>query len=110
MIRSIPSISSSGNAIPQSTTMMLSLYSKAVMFIPICSRPPRGMIRMCSDFFCLVFLEPLEGVFWVLRRFAVCSPACSGSFSAGSGSFTVRAFRGSFMVRAFKGAFMVSAF
>ena len=32
-------MSSSGNASPQSTTMILSSYSKTVMFIPICSRP-----------------------------------------------------------------------
>ena len=44
MTQSIPSMSSSGNDIPQSTTIMLSSYSKAVIFIPICSRPPRGMI------------------------------------------------------------------
>ena len=37
-------MSSPGKASPQSTTMMLSSYSKAVMFIPICSRPPNGMI------------------------------------------------------------------
>ena len=44
MTRSIPSMSSSGNASPQSTTMILSSYSKTVMFIPICSRPPSGII------------------------------------------------------------------
>ena len=44
MTRSIPSISSSGKASPQSTTTMLSSYSNAVIFIPICSRPPSGMI------------------------------------------------------------------
>ena len=45
MTRSIPNMSSSGNARPQSTTTMLSPYSNAVMFMPICSRPPSGMIR-----------------------------------------------------------------
>ena len=44
MTRSIPSISSLGNASPQSITIMLSPYSMAVMFIPICSSPPRGII------------------------------------------------------------------
>ena len=59
MTQSIPSMSSSGNDIPQSTTIMLSSYSKAVIFIPICSRPPRGIIlRPLIDFFTslLVFL------------------------------------------------------
>ena len=36
--------SSAGNDRPQSTTTILSSYSKAVMFIPICSKPPRGII------------------------------------------------------------------
>ena len=44
MTRSIPSMSSLGNASPQSIMMMLSPYSMAVMFIPICSSPPRGII------------------------------------------------------------------
>ena len=49
MTRSIPSISSSGKESPQSTTTILSSYSKAVMFIPICSRPPSGMILSFED-------------------------------------------------------------
>ena len=49
------SMSSSGNASPQSTTMILSSYSKTVMFIPICSRPPSGII------FNLLPLYPLDG-------------------------------------------------
>src|SRR5699024_11545980 len=36
--------SSSGKDRPQSTTTILSSYSKAVMFMPICSRPPSGII------------------------------------------------------------------
>ena len=44
MTRSMPSMSSSGKERPQSTTTMLSPYSKAVIFRPICSSPPRGMI------------------------------------------------------------------
>ena len=41
----------------RSMTMMLSSYSMAVMFIPICSRPPRGMI------FTLQFLLSLFAFF-----------------------------------------------
>ena len=37
-------MSSLGKAMPQSTTMIVSLHSKAVMFMPICSRPPSGII------------------------------------------------------------------
>ena len=37
-------MSSSGNATPQSTTIISSPYSKAVMFIPILSSPPSGII------------------------------------------------------------------
>ncbi len=42
--KSIPNISSSGNDKPQSTTMMESSNSNAVIFIPICSNPPKGII------------------------------------------------------------------
>ncbi len=38
----------SGNASPQSTTIILSSVSKAVIFIPICSKPPKGTIRTLS--------------------------------------------------------------
>ena len=48
--RSIPSMSSSGNASPQSTTIILSSDSKAVMFIPICSRPPNGITLTVPSF------------------------------------------------------------
>ena len=47
--QSIPSISSSGNDCPQSTTTILSLNSNAVIFIPICSKPPRGMILIFAS-------------------------------------------------------------
>src|SRR5438445_7484322 len=45
MTRSIPSISSSGNMSPASTTRMSSPISSASMFFPISPTPPRGMIR-----------------------------------------------------------------
>ena len=81
MTRSIPSMSSSGNARPQSTTTMLSSYSKAVMFIPICSSPPSGItfsldvplrplreaVRSCG--FCTVFTA-------VLPLFFCCGFCC----------------------------------
>ena len=52
----MPSISSSGKDRPQSTTIILSSYSKAVMFIPICSRPPRGItLRLETDSVCFFF-------------------------------------------------------
>ena len=57
MTQSMPGMSSLGNAMPQSTTMMLSPYSKAVMFMPICSRPPRGMIFTVADASVLIFLD-----------------------------------------------------
>src|SRR2546422_11009817 len=43
--RSIPSISSSGNIRPASTTRMSSPSSSASMFFPISPTPPRGTIR-----------------------------------------------------------------
>src|SRR5256885_15450179 len=45
MTRSIPSISSSGNMRPASTTRMSSPISSASMFFPISPTPPSGMIR-----------------------------------------------------------------
>src|SRR6267378_1101863 len=45
MTRSMPSISSSGNMSPASTTMMSSPCSMASMFLPISPTPPRGMTR-----------------------------------------------------------------
>ena len=42
--RSMPSISSLGNATPQSRTTILPWYSTAVMFLPISPRPPSGTI------------------------------------------------------------------
>src|SRR5437899_5491368 len=45
MTRSIPSISSSGNMRPASTTRMSSAISSASMFLPISPTPPSGMIR-----------------------------------------------------------------
>ena len=55
----MPSISSSGKERPQSTTTILSSYSKAVMFMPICSRPPKGMIFSLEPplFTCFVFFN-----------------------------------------------------
>jgi len=41
---SIPSISSVGNSIPQSTTIISSPYSNTVIFFPISSIPPNGII------------------------------------------------------------------
>src|SRR5581483_12483685 len=43
--RSTPSISSSGNMSPQSTTTMSSSSSNTIMFLPISPNPPRGMTR-----------------------------------------------------------------
>src|SRR2546423_7141218 len=43
--RSMPSIPSSGNMRPASTTTMSSPTSSASMFLPISPTPPRGMIR-----------------------------------------------------------------
>ncbi len=57
MTRSIPSISSSGKDRPQSTTTILSSYSKAVMFIPICSSPPSGMIFLLVSVCFCCFLQ-----------------------------------------------------
>src|SRR5437899_1298614 len=45
MTRSIPSICSSGNMSPASTTRMSSPISSASMFLPISPTPPSGMIR-----------------------------------------------------------------
>src|ERR671934_2326311 len=45
MTRSIPSISSSGNISPASTTMRSSPSSSASMFLPISPTPPSGMTR-----------------------------------------------------------------
>src|SRR2546425_4500021 len=45
MTRSIPSISSSGNMRPASTTTMSSPCSIASMFFPISPTPPSGMTR-----------------------------------------------------------------
>ena len=42
--KSIPSISSVGNSSPQSTTIISSSYSKTVIFFPISSIPPNGII------------------------------------------------------------------
>ncbi len=42
--KSIPSISSVGNSSPQSTTMISLSYSKTVIFFPISSIPPKGII------------------------------------------------------------------
>ena len=63
MTRSIPSISSSGKARPQSSTIILSSYSKAVIFIPICSNPPRGMIRSFPIF---SFLNNRTSIFFIM--------------------------------------------
>src|SRR6185503_12342649 len=49
MTRSMPSIPSSGNIRPASTTTMSSPTSIAIMFLPISPTPPSGMIR--SDVF-----------------------------------------------------------
>src|SRR5687767_12017323 len=46
MTRSMPSISSSGNIRPASTTTMSSPCSMASMFLPISPTPPRGMMRI----------------------------------------------------------------
>src|SRR6185503_16800399 len=48
MTRSMPSISSSGNMSPASTTMMSSPCSSASMFFPISPTPPSGMTRSAS--------------------------------------------------------------
>ena len=64
--RSIPSISSSGKANPQSTTTILFPYSKAVMFIPICSRPPSGTILSTLPplFFFAKSIPPLSPILY----------------------------------------------
>ena len=56
----MPSMSSPGKAMPQSTITMLSSYSKAVMFMPICSKPPKGMIFSFPFPSPTPFLRPLE--------------------------------------------------
>src|SRR5687767_13088920 len=48
MTRSMPSISSSGNMSPASTTTMSSPHSIAIMFLPISPTPPSGMTRSGS--------------------------------------------------------------
>src|SRR5216684_8909791 len=45
MTRSMPSISSSGNIRPASTTTMSLPCSIAIMFLPISPTPPSGMMR-----------------------------------------------------------------
>jgi hypothetical protein len=65
MTRSIPSISSAGKDNPQSTTIILSSYWKAVMFIPICSRPPKGMIfRPEALLFSFFFFNEITSKFY----------------------------------------------
>ena len=49
IIKSTPYISSSGNAIPQSTTIISSSHSKTVIFLPISPSPPRGIIFTFSS-------------------------------------------------------------
>ena len=60
--KSIPSISSSGKAKPQSTRIMSFSYSNTVIFLPISSNPPNGIIfnfsflnLNCSP--CFLFLD-----------------------------------------------------
>src|ERR1700687_4813547 len=48
MTRSMPSISSSGNIRPASTTIMSSPCSMAIMFLPISPTPPSGITRSAS--------------------------------------------------------------
>ena len=79
--RSIPSISSLGKASPQSTTIMLSSYSNAVMFIPICSSPPSGIIFIfLLAFFALPLLFLLV---FSISIFDTCS-AKEGTFLSGA--------------------------
>ena len=75
MTRSMPSISSLGKIDPQSTTMMSSPYSKTVMFLPISSTPPSGMIRSLdgnsatfSSFQVVLFLSRPECVYIYLKH------------------------------------------
>src|SRR3972149_5698781 len=67
MTRSTPSISSSGNIRPQSTTTMSSPHSMAIIFLPISPRPPRGMTRNVG---CGIRLEQTQllglGRLWLL--------------------------------------------
>ena len=75
-------MSSSGNDNPQSTTMILSSYSKAVIFIPICSNPPSGMIlsfEECS--FCFKSFPP-SLFFPLFFTFTVSADALLVFFSA----------------------------
>ena len=60
--QSIPNISSSGNDKPQSTTIIPSLYSNAVMFIPICSSPPNG-ITFILELSLIFFIFPPKSLF-----------------------------------------------
>src|SRR5579859_4432117 len=48
MTRSMPSISGSGKARPQSTTRISPAASMAVMFLPTSPTPPSGMMRRVS--------------------------------------------------------------
>src|SRR6056297_75631 len=50
---SIPSISSSGKASPQSIITISSLYSNTVRFFPISFNPPKGIILRLFFGFCL---------------------------------------------------------
>ena len=73
MTRSIPSISSAGKDNPQSTTIILSSYWKAVMFIPICSRPPKGMIfRPETLLFSFFFFNEFTSKFYTSIHLASC--------------------------------------
>ena len=94
-------MSSVGNARPQSTTTMVSSYSKAVIFIPICSRPPNGIMRTfglelvsASTFFAL---GVLAGFSFLAERSALSARSAFAGFSAFSPR-TARSVRAGFSV------------
>ena len=71
MTKSIPSISSSGNLRPQSITTISSLYSIAVIFLPISFIPPNG-ITLIMSFSFRIFSPPLfQVILSTLTAYAV---------------------------------------
>ena len=79
---SMPGISSSGKARPQSTITMSFSHSNSVKFLPISFKPPRKYAR--TEGFCFVRL-PLPLLFFVCVLFVV----LAGAFSPFGADFTV---------------------
>ena len=68
---STPSISSSGNASPQSTIIASLLYSNTVIFFPISSSPPSGIILIVPLEFVFLFLFVFKLTFFLEPFFLI---------------------------------------